>query len=139
MVGKRYVDVNVFVYWLGKHPRFGIRAYEWMRKIESTPRREYMTSSLTLYESLIIISGLTGKTLKDKHLVEAVVTPIMSLKGLAVEPVSSSDFAQAIAFMEDYDLDYEDSLHLAVAIRTGANEIVSNDKDFERTPLKTTF
>jgi predicted nucleic acid-binding protein len=38
--------------------------------------------------------------------------------------------------MKEYNLDYEDSIHLAVALRTGAQEIVSNDKDFESTPLR---
>ena len=38
--------------------------------------------------------------------------------------------------MEECDLDYEDSLHLSVARRVGAKEIVSNDKDFDKIPLK---
>ena len=32
-----------------------------------------MTSSLTLYEILMIIAGLTGKNLRDKKFVEEVV------------------------------------------------------------------
>lgn len=139
MVGKRYVDVNVFVYWLGKHPSFGGSAYEWIKKIEEAPRKAYVTSSLTLYEALVVIAGLTGRSQEDKRFVEAVITPIMDLKGLVVVPTTPADFTDAIMFMEDYDMDYEDALHLAVAIRTGAKEIVSNDKDFGKTPLKVTF
>jgi len=45
----------------------------------------------------------------------------------------------ALNFMEKYDLDYEDSLHLATAIRMGINKIISNDKDFDKTPLKRKF
>ena len=41
--------------------------------------------------------------------------------------------------MEMWKLDYEDSLHLAVAQRVGAQEIVSNDKDFDRTEIKRTM
>ena len=41
--------------------------------------------------------------------------------------------------MNEYKLDYEDSLHLAVAIRTGAKEIISNDKDFDATQIKRTM
>ena len=37
--------------------------------------------------------------------------------------------------MKAYDIDYEDALHLATALRVGAKEIVSNDKDFDKTPL----
>jgi len=134
--GPRYVDINIFIYWLGKHPTFGELAYEWIKKIENSVRAKYVTSSLTLYEALVVIAGLTGKSLKDKTLVEGVVNSITNLKGLVVEPLKLEDFAQALDLMEDYNLDYEDSLHLSVAMRTSTKEIVSNDKDFDTTPLK---
>ncbi|MGQ9479683.1 MAG: hypothetical protein ACUVQ0_06725 [Thermoproteota archaeon] len=41
-----YVDVNVFVYWLGAHSTFGNRAYKWVKKIEGSRRDRYITSSL---------------------------------------------------------------------------------------------
>ncbi|MCC6024602.1 MAG: PIN domain-containing protein [Thaumarchaeota archaeon] len=41
--------------------------------------------------------------------------------------------------MKEYGLDYEDALHLAVALRNKAEEIISNDQDFDRTPLKRRF
>jgi predicted nucleic acid-binding protein len=41
--------------------------------------------------------------------------------------------------MGTYKIDYEDALHLAVAARIGSQEIVSSDKDFNRTPLKRTI
>jgi predicted nucleic acid-binding protein len=41
--------------------------------------------------------------------------------------------------MNECKLDYEDSLHLAVAIRSGAKEIISNDKDFDSTQIKRTM
>src|SRR3990170_2010410 len=107
-----YVDINIFVYWLGNHPTFGETAYKWIKKIEDSPRGKYVTSSLTLYETLVIIAGLTGKSLKDK------------------------DFTKAVDLMKEYNLDYEDSIHLAVALRTGVQEIISNDKDFDVAPIK---
>ena len=134
-----YIDINIFVYWLGKHPTFGEAAYEWSKKIENSPRGKYVTSSLTLYETLVIISGLTGKSLKDRTLIEGVINSIKNLKGLVIEPLKLEDFTQALDLMEEYNLDYEDSLHLSVAIKAGAKEIVSNDKDFDKTPLKRTF
>src|SRR3990170_7636656 len=135
MVDKpRYIDINVFVYWLGNHPEFGETAYEWIKKIENSPRGEYVTSSLTLYEILIIIAGLTGKNLRDKKFVEEVVNSITCIKGLTIEPLKQEDFHKALDLMKEYTLDYEDSIHLAVATRTHAQEIVSNDKDFYRGP-----
>ena len=137
--GPKYVDINIFVYWLGKHPTLGEVAYEWIKKIERSPRGRYVTSSLTLYEALVVIAGLAGKSLKDRTLIEGVVNSITNLKGLVIEPLKLEDFTRALDLMEEYGLDYEDSLHLSVAIKAGAKEIVSNDKDFDKTPLKRTI
>jgi predicted nucleic acid-binding protein len=136
---KSYVDINVFIYWLGKHPTYGETAYKWVRKIEDSPRGKYVTSSLTLYETLIIIAGLTGRNLRDKQLVEDVITSITGLKGLMITELEPEDNIQAVELMKEYNLDYEDSLHLAAALRTDAKEIVSNDEDFDNTPLKRSF
>jgi len=131
-----YVDINIFVYWLGNHPTFGETAYKWIKKIENSRRGEYVTSSLTLYETLVIIAGLTGKNLKDKSFVEEVVNSITHIKGLIIEPLKPEDFAKAVDLMKECNLDYEDSIHLAVATRAGAQEIISNDKDFDGAPIK---
>ena len=139
MVDRRYVDINIFVYWLGNHPKFGETAYKWIKKIENSSRGEYVTSSLTIYETLVIIAGLTGKNLKDKTFTEKVVNSITHIKGLTIEPLKPEDFTKALDLMNDCKLDYEDSIHLAVAIRTGAQEIVSNDKDFDTTLIKRTM
>ena len=139
MVDRRYVDINIFVYWLGNHPKFGETAYKWIKKIENSLRGEYVTSSLTIYETLVIIAGLTGKSLKDKTFTEKVVNSITHIKGLTIEPLKPEDFTKALDLMNDCKLDYEDSIHLAVAVRTGAQEIVSNDKDFDTTLIKRTM
>jgi predicted nucleic acid-binding protein len=41
--------------------------------------------------------------------------------------------------MREYELDYEDTLHLTVALKGKAKEIISNDQDFDKTPLKRSF
>jgi uncharacterized protein len=134
-----YIDVNVFVYWLGNHPKLGQTAQNWIKKIESSQRGEYITSALTVYETLIIMGGLTGKNLKDKSFVRQVLNPIMGLKALTIEPLKPEDFRKSQDLMNEYKLDYEDALHLAIAIRKGVQEIVSNDKDFDSTPIKRTI
>ena len=135
----RYIDVNVFVYWLGKHPKFGESAHKWINKIENSPRGAYVTSSLTIYETLVVVAGLSGKNLKDKTFVDGVIDPLMHIKGLTIEPLKPEDFIEAKNLMNDCKLDYEDAIHLAVATRIGAQEIVSNDKDFDGTPIKRTL
>ena len=139
MVATKYLDVNIFVYWLGKHPKFGETAYKWIKSVENASRREYVTSSLTIYETLIIVGGLTGRNLRDEKFVEEVITAITSLRGLIIESLTSGDVFQALRLMKEYGFDYEDSLHLAVALRVGAKEIVSNDEDFDKSPLRRIF
>jgi predicted nucleic acid-binding protein len=134
----RYVDVNIFVYWLGKHPKFGETAHSWVQKIENSARKEYVTSSLTIYEVLVIMAGLAGKNLKDKAFVEEVTNSLTRIKGLTIEPLKPEDFTAATKLMGNYKIDYEDALQLAVATRIGAQEIISNDKDFSTTPIKRT-
>jgi predicted nucleic acid-binding protein len=134
-----YLDVNVFVYWLGNHPKYGQTAREWIKKIEASPRGEYVTSALTLYETLVIMGGLTGNNLKDKNFVQQVINPITSIKGLLIESLKVEDFKKGADLMNEYKLDYEDSLHLAVALRTGAQEIISNDNDFDNAQIKRTM
>ncbi len=134
-----YVDINVFVYWLGNHPTFGRTSYEWIKKIEGASRRQYVTSALTLYETMVIIGGLTGKTLKDQGLVEEVINSIGGLAGLRIIPLTVEDVTNATKLMREYRIDYEDAIHLASALRSRAREIISNDEDFDRTPLKRRF
>ncbi len=110
MVDKpKYVDVNVFIYWLGGHPVYGEKSYKWVKKIEKASPREYLTSSLTIYETLIILAGLTGRNLKNIGFVEDIVEAFTRLKGLTIEPLRSGDMVQAIELMRKYGLDYEDS------------------------------
>jgi predicted nucleic acid-binding protein len=140
MVGNpRYVDVNIFVYWLGNHPKLGSNAQRWIKKIEESQRGAYITSTLTLYETLVILAGLTGKNLKDKTFVNQVLNAVTSLKPLRIEPLKIEDYKKAADLMSECQLDYEDSLHLAVAIRSNVHEMVSNDKDFDITQIKRTF
>jgi predicted nucleic acid-binding protein len=134
-----YVDINIFVYWLGNHPTFGKQAHQWIKKIEEARRGKYATSSLTLYQILVIMSGLTGKNLKDQKLVEEITNSIISLPGLTIIPLTEKDIIQAKSLMEEYQLDYEDALHLAAALKIKAKEIISNDQDFNKTPLRRIF
>ncbi len=136
---KIYVDINIFIYWLANHPRFGEAALKWIREIERAKRGSYITSTITLYETLIVIAGLTGRSLKDENFVEEIIKAIISLPGLKISPLTSEDLIEAVKLMKEYKLDYEDAIHLVTAIRNNVKEVLSNDQDFEKTPLKRTF
>ena len=139
MVEKKYVDVNVFVYWLARHPKYCGKAREWIKKIEYSKRGEYITSTLTLYELIIILAGLTRRNLRDRELAKTIIDAVTGLPGLEVTALEYEDHIKALELMQKYNLDYEDSLHLATALRNKALKILSNDKDFDKTPLQRIF
>ena len=134
-----YVDVNVFVFWLGKHPIFGETACNWIRKITNSSPKEFITSSLTIYEALYILAGLSGTNLKNKRFVQQITLSLTEIKGLTIEPLKPEDLTNAAELMNDNKIDYEDALHLAVATRTGVKEIITNDKRFNVVNIKRIF
>jgi uncharacterized protein len=128
----KYIDVNVFVYWLTNHPEHGKTAQQWIKKAEESIKKTYLTSSLTLYETAVIICGLTGKNLKDKDFITQIISSITQIKGLTISPLTPQQYTHAAELMNKYKLDYEDALHLSAAIKAGAQQIISNDKDFDQ-------
>ena len=94
VVSEGYVDINIFIHWLGNHPTFGKNAYKWIKKIEETSQGKYVTSNLTLYETLVIMAGLTGRSLKDKAFIEEIVNSITSLPSLLITPLTVEDVTE---------------------------------------------
>ena len=139
MVEKSYIDVNVFVYWLTADPRYGLKSLSWIKKVEDSAPGTYMTSTLTVYETLVIIAGILGTNLKNREIVKKTVNAITSLANLKIIPLEQRDLLAALRLQEEYNLDYEDALHLAVAMRNRVTSIISNDRDFDKTPLKRIF
>jgi len=127
-----YIGLENILHW-------GKTAYRWIEKIENSPKDSYLTSILTLYQTMVIMAGLTGNTLKNTDLVKNVIDSITGLQGLKVVPLALRDLIEARILMEKYELDYEDAVYLAVALRNKVKEIISNDQDFDRIPLKRMF
>ncbi|MFQ6074852.1 MAG: type II toxin-antitoxin system VapC family toxin [Candidatus Bathyarchaeia archaeon] len=125
----RYVDVNVFVHWLGNDPVYGGQATEIVTRIEKGERA--VTSSLTLWLVHVLLSSLA-----ERYSEEEFFEMMEGLVFLRVEPLLFEDYSRALEHMESYGLDLEDALHLATALRVGVKEIYSNDGDFDRTPMK---
>jgi len=136
---ERYIDTNIFIYWLGNHPTFGEKAYQWIKKIEEAPKGKYATSTLTIYQTLVVLAGLTGRNLRDQRLIEEITHSITDLPRLTIIPLTQKDITQAANLMKEYELSYEDALHPAAALKSKAKEIISNDQDFDKTPLKRRF
>ena len=129
----------MFVCWLGNHPRYVQTAKKWIKEIEGSQRGDFITSTLSIYETLVVLAGLAGKNPKDKHFINQIVSAFNSIKPLRIEPLKIEDYRKAADLMNECELDFEDSLHLAVAMRTKVQEIVSNDKDFDAAQIRRVF
>jgi len=124
-----YVDVNVFVYWLGDDPVYGEQATEIISRIERGERA--VTSTLSLWLTHVVLNSL-AENFSEQEFIDR----IRGLIFLRIEPLNFEDFKEATALMKTYGLDLEDSLHLTTAMRLGADRIISNDRDFDRTPIE---
>jgi len=138
-VEKKYVDVNVFIYWLSGSGELMNRAKNWITKVEKGERGEYLTSVLTVYEALVIISGLTGHTLKDRGFVEEIINAFFELERLVFVPLTRDIVKDSLFFMKRFNLDFEDAIHYATARKHRAKKIITNDKDYLRTDIKPIF
>jgi len=128
----KYVDVNVFVYWLTSDPKFGDRATEIIKRIEKGEKA--LTSTLTVWLTHIVLKNAT-----ENYSEENLLKSFKELTGLKIVDLTFKDFEKALTYSKEYNLDLEDSIHFAVATRFGIREIYSNDEDFDKTPLKRIF
>jgi predicted nucleic acid-binding protein len=126
----KYVDVNVFVYWLGDDPVFGEAATSIVERIEKGERAA--TSSLTPWLTHIALVNARARNYSEEKL----TGKFRELPFLRIKPLTIRDYEAAVIAMRRYRLDLEDSLHFTVAERLQIKEIYTNDKDFEKTPLK---
>ncbi len=129
----KYIDVNVFVYWLNDHPKFGETATNIIERVESGEKA--VTSALTPW-ILHVLFEKTGLKWYSPGLLMDKLSHIMNLD---IVPIDADDYRNASILSDKYRLDFEDAIHLAVAIDYGADAIYSNDDDFDRAPIKRVF
>ncbi len=125
----RYVDVNVFVYWLGDDPEYGAQATSIIESIEAGERT--ITSALTPWLTHIVLQSLT-----EGYSAKEVIASFKQLEFLTVIPLTAETYHEAIRNAAEQKLDLEDAIHFTVAKENGATEIYSNDQDFKHTSLK---
>ncbi|ARM76687.1 type II toxin-antitoxin system VapC family toxin [Acidianus manzaensis] len=115
---KRYFDVNVFIYFLTKHPKYFERSKNWFETTD-----EIYTSELTIFEIIILLSKLT----KEKP--EEVFVHVMSFfndLGIRFVHLETNELMKIVEVESKYKLDFEDSFHFYLAEKVG--ELISNDK-----------
>ncbi len=127
-----YVDVNVFFYWLTDHKEFGDVATRIIRRIETGEKA--VTSTLTMWLLHILLKETT-----ENYDPRLLVEKIRRIPFLKIVPLKLVHFEKALNLSQKYGIDFEDAIHLAVAIENGCEGIYSNDKDFDRTPTERRF
>lgn len=127
-----YLDINVFVYWLTDHPDFGETATGIIERVEMGEKG--VTSSLTPW----LINVVLEREVQD-YSPKLLMENLLSIRNLRITPLKITDYEKACSCAEQYGLDFEDAIHLSVALEEKAEKIYSNDEDFDDTPLKRVF
>lgn len=123
----RFVDSNIFIYVLDRHPKFGKTAKEVLKRIEAG--EEAVTSTLVIEEVCAYLK---------KHRREMEIAGFVgSLRGygsLLKRPCLFEDFITVVESSRVHKIDWEDLVIVAQMQREGVNEIYSNDADFDHMP-----
>jgi len=138
-VERKYIDVNIFVYWLAGEGKLHEKSKKWIKEIERSTRGEFFTSTISIYETAVIIAGLTGRTLKDKEFVEDIYNAFTELNKLRLQPLDRKILKKAINAVKEKNLDLEDAIHYATAKEGNATRIITNDSDFDKTDILRVF
>ncbi|BCS92380.1 type II toxin-antitoxin system VapC family toxin [Metallosphaera javensis (ex Sakai et al. 2022)] len=116
---RRYFDVNVFIYYFLKDPFFGDKAYEWLKNTD-----ERITCVITPFEVTYILSKILNISRRDSSLIYTIINAFSDLDVRYV----SVPWENVPGVMRKYNLDFEDAIHVACALKEMA-EIVSNDQE----------
>ncbi|MEJ2771386.1 MULTISPECIES: type II toxin-antitoxin system VapC family toxin [unclassified Stygiolobus] len=124
---KRYLDVNVFVYYLIDDPEFGNRAEYW---IEHT--NEIYTSEITFFQLIVVLKYLTKEDEKEIMRKISEVFEGLNVKFVHLEPYELKEVYETI---KRNNLDFEDAIHYYCSRKINA-EMISNDSDLKKLGAK---
>lgn len=123
----RFVDSNVFIYVLDRHPKFGETAKRILKGIEDG--EEAVTSTLVIEE---VCAYLTKQ--KRQAELQGFVDTLLTYGCLLKRPYLFEDIITAKEMSRIYRIDWDDLVITAQMQREGVGEIYSNDADFDRVP-----
>lgn len=129
----KYVDVNIFIYWLNNHPLFGETATNIIARIDSGEKA--ITSALTPW----LVHVVFKKLQVEKYSYHDLICRLDSIMNLEFVPLDNEIYIKASKVATQHGLDIEDAIHLATAIDHKAQAIYSNDSDFDMGPMKRLF
>jgi len=120
-----YIDSNVF---LNAILNRGPKGEAARKRLQEELRTAACTSCLTIDEvvwKLVVLTNDRNRAIRDAR-------ELFKLGSLTITPYTRSDSYTSLALMEKYaKLKPRDAAHVAIALRLGAEAIVSDDKDFD--------
>lgn len=129
----RFVDSNVFIYVIDKHPKFGKAAKKILEKIGGG--EEAAISTLAIEEVCVYLI----KTGRQKE-IPTFIDAVRAYGTLLKRPYLFEDIVTAKEMMLAYRIGWNDLVMAAQMQREGAEGIYSNDADFDYIPgIKRTF
>jgi predicted nucleic acid-binding protein len=117
----RFVDTNVFIYSMTRHPKFGVTATKILKRIEEGERAA--TSTLVLCEIAWVLESM-GK----QGLIKPCLEKIVSFRALRIVEFDSDDLLVGANNVARFGLDFNDGVNLSVMTRLGISEAYSNDQ-----------
>lgn len=123
----RFVDSNVFIYVLDRHPKFGNTARGILKRIEEG--EEAVTSTLVIEE----VCAYLAKSKRPEE-IPPFVDALRAYGFLLKRPYIFEDMVTAREMFVNYKIDWDDFIIAAQMQREGIEEIYSNDSDFDNLP-----
>jgi predicted nucleic acid-binding protein len=120
------VDTMLFVYHFESHPQFGPAAAAIFRGAEEG-LHELTSSVLSLMEVLVL-----PKRQGRRDLVRQYREIFESFPNLTVHPIDTETVEIASELRAEHGLRTPDSLHVATAVRCGAQAFLSNDAELKK-------
>ncbi|MDI6859399.1 MAG: type II toxin-antitoxin system VapC family toxin [Methanocellales archaeon] len=117
---RAYIDTNIFIYPMTKHPTFGLHCKNILADIRDG-KLEAVTSVVSLAEVLHVVRG-------EKDVATA-VNAVRGILALPIEFVSVTMSTMLVATdrFKKHNLDSLDAIHLATALQKGVDIFISND------------
>lgn len=131
---KGFIDTNIFIYTLEKHPVFGVKSKKILERVDTTEIQGY-TSTLVVKE----ICWYLEADKKFQKMVEVVERILKSQ--IKIIPVSPSDILEATKLKQKFtDTELKDLINYTIMKRTSIKSTFTNDEHFDKLPaIKRTF
>lgn len=113
----------------------GFKTREELRIMAVTRLAEARNPSVSVKKTLQSDPTLVGHALRDVEAIESALNGDPAYTWLMPETLDDELLAAAQSHMRNFQLQFPDAMHLAIAIRWGISDIVSGDNDFARVSL----